>query len=142
MKFWCGSGSGSCYAEGEHDEHGVDDQKVKKKKYRPKMFLIKIAIYLFTYVQATGEDFSLQKRTSSTSKMKFLTFFYVLGSILPSWRRIRVLIANPDTYPGTPLNRDPIRIRIWIRICFDGYISLLGSISADSALQTHAAARH
>jgi hypothetical protein len=35
----------------------------------------------FTYVQATGEDFSPQKRISSTSKNKiFLTFFYVFGS--------------------------------------------------------------
>jgi hypothetical protein len=49
----------------------------------------------FTYVQATGEAFSPQKRTSSTSKMKFISFFYVYGSI-----------ANPDTDPGIPRNPD------------------------------------
>jgi hypothetical protein len=41
---------------------GFDDQKLKKKIT---VFLIKLQ---FTYVQAIGEDFSPQKRTSSTSK--------------------------------------------------------------------------
>ncbi len=37
-------------------------------------------------VQATVEAFSPQKRTSSTSKMKFMyIFFYLCGPVLPSW---------------------------------------------------------
>ncbi len=41
-------------------------------------------------------------------KWNLLAFFYVCGSFLPSWIRIR--IANPDTDPGVPLNPYPIRI--------------------------------
>jgi hypothetical protein len=48
---------------------GFDDQELKKKiqliKFFKYLLFIKIAIYLF---QATGEAFSPQKRTSSTSK--------------------------------------------------------------------------
>jgi hypothetical protein len=59
-------------------------------------------------VQATGETFSSQKRTSSTSK-NLLTVFYVWGSFLPSWIRIRIADPDPDPDPdlGTPLNPDP-----------------------------------
>ncbi len=39
-------------------------------------------------VHATGEAFSPQKRASSTTKNN--TFFYVRGSFLPSWIRIRI----------------------------------------------------
>jgi hypothetical protein len=63
----------------------------------------------FIYVQPTAEAFnSLQKRTSSTLKIKFINFFLVYGSFLPSWNRIR--FANLDQDPGTTLNLDPIRI--------------------------------
>ncbi len=41
-------------------------------------------------VQATGEAFSPQKRTSDTSKHEILlTFFNISGSFLPSWIRIQ-----------------------------------------------------
>jgi hypothetical protein len=72
---------------------GFNDQKLKKKiqliflKY---LFDQKLQ---FTYVQATGEAFSPQKRTSSTSRMKFVNFFYVCWSFLPSW--IRTGIQGP-----------------------------------------------
>jgi hypothetical protein len=62
-------------------------------------------------VQATGEACSPQKRTSSTSKMKFINFFLSFVGHLLSWIRIR--IANPgsdkdpDTDPGTLVNPDP-----------------------------------
>jgi hypothetical protein len=68
-------------------------------------------------IQATGETFSPQKRTSSTSKIKSLHFFFVghcakkfkefrknqcFGSrsalIWLSW--IRILIGNADPDPG------------------------------------------
>jgi hypothetical protein len=51
------------------------------------------------HVQAMGEAFSPQKRTSSTLKMKFINFLYIYGSVLPSW--IRIWIANLDPDPGT-----------------------------------------
>ncbi len=45
----------------------------------------------FTYIQATGEAFSPQKKTSGTcKKWNLLLFFYVCGSFLPSWIRIRI----------------------------------------------------
>jgi hypothetical protein len=57
--------------------------------------------------EATGEAFSHQKRTSSTSKNEIvLTFFYVFRYFLPSWIRIRIANPDPDTDPGTPLNPD------------------------------------
>ncbi len=65
----------------------------------------------FTYVQATGEDFSPLKRTSSTQKIKFFNFFLCLWVIFA--------LLDPDTDPGTPLNPDPFRIRI--RIHSTGY---------------------
>jgi hypothetical protein len=87
-------------------DQGFDDQKLKKKKYSrnflSSFFNQKLQ---FTYVQATGEAFSPQKRTLSSSiNAKFV------GNFLPSWIRIR--IPDPDTDPGTPFNPDPIRIRI------------------------------
>jgi hypothetical protein len=45
--------------------------------------------------------------------MKFINFFfYVCGSFLPSWNLNRIANPDPDTDPGTPLNPDPIQIRI------------------------------
>jgi len=42
--------------------------------------------------------------------MKFSTFFYFCGSILPSWIRIRIRIcflnADPDQDPATQINAD------------------------------------
>ncbi len=79
---------------------GFDDQKLKKKIQMENLFDQKLQ---FTYVQATGEDFSPQKRTSSTSKMKFIYFFLCLWVIFA--------LLDPDTDPGTALNPDTIWIR-------------------------------
>jgi hypothetical protein len=49
-----------------------DDQKLKKKNIDEKFLDQKL---LFTFVQAPGEDFSPQKRTSSTSKNKIYQLF-------------------------------------------------------------------
>jgi hypothetical protein len=57
--------------------------------------------------QDTGEAFSPQKRTSSTSRHEnSVIFFYFCGSFLPSWIRIRIqqiklmrIHADPDTDP-------------------------------------------
>jgi hypothetical protein len=93
----------------------LTDQKLNEKN-TAEIFFISFLYkkLLFTYVQATGEAFSPQKRTSSTSKIKFINFFYVCGSFLPSCIRSRMHIANPDPDPGTPMNPEPIRIRIRI----------------------------
>jgi hypothetical protein len=50
-------------------------------------------------IQATGEVFSPQKRTASTSKNNFFSFFLCLWVIFA--------LLDPDTDPGTPLNTDP-----------------------------------
>jgi hypothetical protein len=58
--------------------------------------------------QATGETFSPQKGTSSTSKDENSVLFSIfLGSLLPSWVRIRIrnLYADPD--PAAQINADP-----------------------------------
>jgi hypothetical protein len=57
-------------------------------------------------LQATGEVFNPQKRTSSAIKVKFINcflFFWVIFALL-----------DPDPDSGAPLNPDPIRIRIRI----------------------------
>jgi hypothetical protein len=86
-----------------------------------KKFLSKIAIYLSLGLHKGPPNCrrSLQpskeniQQWASTSKDEiFITFFLFFWAILPSW--IQIWIANPDTDPGTPLNPDPIRI--WIRI--------------------------
>ncbi len=92
---------------------GIDDQKLENI-YSFKtidIFLIKncnvpylsLGFYkgrpLLSSVHATGEPFSPQKRTSSTSKHDFfLLFFYFCVSFLPSWIRIRfqIRIHWPD----------------------------------------------
>jgi len=62
-------------------------------------------------VQATGEAFSPQKRTWSTSKNEIYELFSMfLGHFLSSLIRIRIRNPAPDTDPETPLNPDPIRI--------------------------------
>jgi hypothetical protein len=65
---------------------------------------------IFFIIIATEAAFSPQKRTSSTSNMKFLNLLYFSGSFLPSWIRIR--IPYPDTDRPTNLtesgyNPDP-----------------------------------
>ncbi len=58
------------------------------------LFWIQMAIYVslgpIKDVKATGEAFAHQKRTKSTSKMKFINFFYVCGLCFPFWIRIRI----------------------------------------------------
>jgi hypothetical protein len=77
----------------------------------------------FTYVQAKGEAFSLQKRISSTSKKGHLfTFFYVCEFFLLFWIRTQIANPDPDTDPGAPLNPDP-------QLCFKVWSSLLVSSS-------------
>jgi hypothetical protein len=39
--------------------------------------------------------------------MKIQSFFYFLGSFLPSWIRIRNLYADPDPDPAAQFNADP-----------------------------------
>ena len=85
-----------------------------KKIYSCKFFLFfgsKIATYLSLGLQkdaqATGETFSHQKRTSSTSKHEnSILLFFISGSFLPSWIRIRIqqlklmrIHADPDPQP-------------------------------------------
>jgi hypothetical protein len=50
-------------------------------------------------VQATGETFSSQKKTSSTSKHKNLLTFSFLWVILPSCIRIQATQTNADPDP-------------------------------------------
>ncbi len=57
-----------------------------------------------------------KKNIQHFKKWNLVTFFYVCWSFSPSWIRIRIANPDPDTDPGTPLNPDAIRIRIWIRI--------------------------
>jgi hypothetical protein len=58
--------------------------------------------------QAAGEAFSPQKRTSSTSKHELsLLFFYICGSFLPTWIRIRIqqlklMRIHVDPDPDSP----------------------------------------
>ncbi len=59
-------------------------KKMEKRQLKKCIcFWSKIGIYLshvsLKDVQATGEAFSHQKRTSSTSKMKYINFFYFIG---------------------------------------------------------------
>jgi hypothetical protein len=70
------------------------------------LFLIKNCNLLIPKLQEKPS--ALNREHPHSEKWNLLTFFYVFGSFLPSWIRIR--IANPD--PGTPL--DPDLIRIWI----------------------------
>ncbi len=62
----------------------------------------------FTYVQATGETYSPQKKTSSTVKNEIYSNFFLCLLVI-------FALLDLDMYPETPLNPDPIRIRIRIR---------------------------
>jgi hypothetical protein len=86
---------------------GFDDQKVKKKN------TAEIVLYLFSIKNCNLLMSKQQEKPSALEKvsiqhfkkLNLLTFFYVFGSFSPSW--VRILIANPDTDPGTRLNPDP-----------------------------------
>jgi hypothetical protein len=58
---------------------GFDDQKLKEKNAAENILYTSFfdQKLQFTYVQATGDAFSSQKRTSK--KLNLLTFFYVCG---------------------------------------------------------------
>ena len=76
---------------------GFDDQKLKKKIQMKKCFDKKLQ---FTDVQATGEAYSPQKRTSSTSKKEIYELFSMfMGQFCPSRSRlglrIRIRIQGP-----------------------------------------------
>jgi hypothetical protein len=93
--------SGSGY--GSNPDPGFDDQKLEKIQLKI-LYIFFDQKRQFTYVLATGEAFSPQKRTSSTSKNQILlTFFYVWGHFCPPGSgsgsrlqiRIRVRIQGP-----------------------------------------------
>ncbi len=88
-----------------------NDQKLKERKLKIiLLFLSAIAIYFSIYrtsikdVQAPGEAFSPQKRTSSTAKNSIYLLFLFLWVILPSWIRIRKDCESGSGY----WSRDPI----------------------------------
>jgi hypothetical protein len=58
---------------------------------------------------------ALKREHPALQKMKILSFFYFLGSFLPSWSRIRIrnLYADPD--PAAQINADPDP-KPWIRV--------------------------
>jgi hypothetical protein len=58
--------------------------------------------------KSTEKNIAFKREHTALQKMKFIDFFYFCGTFLPSLIRI----ANPDPYAETPLNPDPIRIRI------------------------------
>jgi hypothetical protein len=77
------SESGSGYGHGSNPDPGFDDQKLKKKIERKNFFDQKLQ---FTYyVQDTGEAFSPQRRTYSTSNNEIYQLFSMLvGHFCPS----------------------------------------------------------
>ncbi len=121
---YCGSGfieSGSGYGSGSSisSEYGsgygssVWCPKIGKK-YSWNWFLfffwLLIAVYLSLGLSKGRSSYkrSLQpskKNIQHFKRWNLLTVFYFSGPFLLSW--IRILIANPDTDPGTPLNPDP-----------------------------------
>ncbi len=86
--------------------HGFDDQKLKKKNTAENfvyLFVIKNCNLLMP-IQATEEAVSPQKRTSSTSNEIYLLF----SMFVAVCHFCRIANPDPDTDPGTPVNRDPI----------------------------------
>jgi hypothetical protein len=82
-----------------------DDQKREKKNTDENFFDQKLQ---FTYVQATEEPSALKRDYPSLQKIKFINYFYVFGSFLPSWIwiRIRIRIRIHSTaflYPASQL---------------------------------------
>ncbi len=69
---------------------GLNDLKLKRKENTVEIsFPFLINNFIFTYVQAIGEAFSLKREHPA------LFFLYVCGPFLPSWIRIRVRIQGP-----------------------------------------------
>jgi hypothetical protein len=79
------------------------DQKLKKKKQQKFLYIFWDQKLQFTYVQATREAFSSQKRTSSTSKNEIYKLFSMfVGHFCHPGSGLRI-----RTDPGTQLNPDP-----------------------------------
>ncbi len=103
----CGSGlneSGSGYESGSNPGPRVEFWWPKEENNtagKDFFFFFVDQKLQFTCVQATGETFSPQKRTTSTSKMKIFNFFLCL------WVIFALLDPDPDTDPGTPFYPDP-----------------------------------
>ncbi len=103
-----------------------------KKMYT--FFLLKIAICKFLglhkygNIQATGEAFSPQKWTSSTSKREILNFFYFCWYFLPSWIwiRIQIRIYWPDwTRIESGSETLDLRFHIWMSIRIHIFLCVL-----------------
>ncbi len=108
------SGSGSRIRIPDPDP-GFDDIKLKKNyswKFNLYFFYQKLQ---FTYPLDLHKGRPSYRRNLRPSKeniqylktWKFWTFFYVCGSFLPSWIRIRNLNADADPDPATQINADP-----------------------------------
>ncbi len=83
----------------------------------------------FTYVQATGEAFK-------NNIQQFKSFFSMFVG------HFALLDPDPDADPGSPLNPDPIRIRIHITatsVCFKTHrkSALFGSLDPDRVDPQH-----
>ncbi len=79
-----------------------DDQKLKKKKYRWKIFWIKKCNLLLSMLQEKTS--ALKREHPALKKWNLFRVLFCLWVIFS--------LLDPDTVPGMPLNPDPIRIRI------------------------------
>jgi hypothetical protein len=68
--------------------------KTKEKNADEKFFIIKNCNLLMSKLQEKTSG--LKREHPALQKIKFINYFFVCGSFLPSWIRIRGWIANPD----------------------------------------------
>ncbi len=106
------SESGSGYGSGSNPDPGFWWPRSTAGNFSF-FFWSQIAIYLSLGLHKGRPSYrrSLAPSKQNIQHLKkwyLLPFFYFGGPFLPSWIRI----ANPGTDPETPLNPDPIRIRI------------------------------
>jgi hypothetical protein len=97
-------------------EQSFDNQKLKKKNTADNflyLFLIKYCNLLMSKLQEKPS--ALKREHPALQKMNFVNFFLCL------WVIFALLNSDPHTDPGTPLNLDPIRILIGIRINSTAY---------------------
>jgi hypothetical protein len=86
---------------------GFDDQKQKKNtadNFLYLFFLIKNCNLLMSKLQEKSS--ALKREHGAFQKIKFINFFLCL------WIIFALLDPDTDTDPGTPMNPDPVRIRI------------------------------
>ncbi len=69
-------------------------------------------------VQATGEVFIPQKRTSSTSKLEFSSLLWFILALLD-----RICIPNADPNPDPASQNENGSVRIRIRICNTAHLT-------------------